>query len=83
MIDVTKDCNMSLSTVVREKLQQFINNLNGQKPAADFYAHIIREIERPLIELALEANDGNRLQAASWLGINRNTLRKKMKELNL
>lgn len=83
MHDVTKDCNMSLSTVVREKLQQFVSNLNGQKPAADFHAHIIREIERPLIELALEANDGNRLQAALWLGINRNTLRKKMKELNL
>ena len=83
MHDVIKDCNMSLSTVVKEKLQQFVKNLNGQKPAADFYAHFIREIERPLIELALEANEGNRLQAASWLGINRNTLRKKMKELNL
>ena len=83
MHDMNKDCNVSLSVLVKEKLQQFINNLNGQKPAADFYAHVIKEIERPLIELALTTNKGNRLQTASWLGINRNTLRKKMKELDL
>ncbi|MED5565340.1 MAG: helix-turn-helix domain-containing protein, partial [Pseudomonadota bacterium] len=44
---------------------------------------VLREVERPLIELSLEATRGNQLRAADLLGINRNTLRKKIRELGI
>lgn len=73
----------SLAMLVKKKLQHYIQLLDGHKPTTNFYTHIIQEVERPLIELTLEMTEGNRIQAAKILGINRNTLRKKMNELGL
>ena len=47
------------------------------------YNRILKELERPLLALTLEATQGNQLRAADLLGLNRNTLRKKLKELEI
>lgn len=51
--------------------------------AQDLYPTFIRAVERPLIELALQETNGNQMQAARLLGVNRNTLRKKIKEFSI
>lgn len=51
--------------------------------AADLYARVIREVEKPLIAKALSVHRGNQLKAAHLLGLNRNTLRKKIRELDI
>lgn len=52
-------------------------------PAPGLFDRVIREVERPLIALTLEATRGNQIRAAEVLGLNRNTLRKKIKDLNI
>lgn len=52
-------------------------------PPHGVYDRIMREVERPLIKVTLEATNGNQLKAAAILGINRNTLRKKIRELGI
>ena len=47
------------------------------------YQHVLREVERPLITGVLAATKGNQLRAADMLGLNRNTLRKKIRELDI
>jgi two-component system nitrogen regulation response regulator GlnG len=51
--------------------------------SSDFYAHTIRSVEKPLFELVLRESGGNQLKAAQLLGMNRNTLHRKLQELNL
>jgi two-component system nitrogen regulation response regulator GlnG len=52
-------------------------------PAPGLYDRILREVERPLIELSLSATRGNQIRAAKLLGLNRNTLRKKIRDLDI
>jgi two-component system nitrogen regulation response regulator GlnG len=52
-------------------------------PAAGLYDRVLQEIERPLITLSLEATRGNQMKAADLLGLNRNTLRKKLRDLDI
>ena len=52
-------------------------------PASGMYDRIVHEVERPLIELCLAATSGNQIRAAKLLGINRNTLRKKIRDLDI
>ncbi len=54
-----------------------------ETPVEDLYHTVLREIEIPLLQVALKATRGNQIKAAKLLGLNRNTLRKKIKELNL
>ena len=56
---------------------------DGGLPPAGLYDRVLREIERPLIQLSLSATRGNQLKAAQLLGLNRNTLRKKVRELDI
>jgi DNA-binding protein Fis len=72
-----------LSFMVEEKLEKYFKDLNGNLPSSGFYDQIIREVERPLIKMTLKIVQGNKVKAAKILGINRNTLRKKMLELGL
>ena len=53
------------------------------RPAKELYAAVVAAVERPLIELILEQTGGNQLRAADLLGINRNTLRKKITSLGI
>ena len=52
-------------------------------PQADLYDRVIKEIEGPLLELSLNFTSGNQAKCAKMLGINRNTLRKKIRELDI
>ena len=71
-----------LSTVVRRKVTQFLKNAEDYE-LRDLCGVVIREVEKPLIELVLKKNQGNQLRAARMLGINRNTLRKKIQQLGI
>lgn len=60
----------------------YFDDLNGARPS-DIYDMIIRCVEKPMLETVLEKSEGNQSIAASYLGINRNTLRKKLQEHGL
>lgn len=69
--------------MVEAKLESYLTALKGDKPAAGLYDHIIREVEKPLLTIALKITNNNKVKAAQILGINRNTLRKKLQILGL
>jgi Fis family transcriptional regulator len=71
-----------LSRTVRRAIDSYFQDLDGQKPHA-IYDMVIHCVERPMIESVLKLADGNQSRAAEILGLNRNTLRKKMKEHGL
>ena len=52
-------------------------------PPRGLYDRILREMERPLLTLTLQSTNGNQIKAADVLGLNRNTLRKKIRELDI
>ncbi len=72
-----------LSAIVRRRLASEFASAPGGVPAEGLYDRVIAEIEAPLINLTLEATRGNQIKAAAILGINRNTLRKKIQTLGL
>ncbi|MEE8371188.1 MAG: nitrogen regulation protein NR(I) [Sphingomonadales bacterium] len=72
-----------LSQAVLRHLERYFEAHEGELPPAGLYARILRDVERPLITLSLAATQGNQLRAAELLGLNRNTLRKKIRELGL
>jgi two-component system nitrogen regulation response regulator GlnG len=72
-----------LSVVVERHLRDYFAAHIDGLPASGVYDRIIREVERPLIALSLAATRGNQLRAAELLGLNRNTLRKKIRELDI
>jgi Fis family transcriptional regulator len=63
---------------VRKVLKDYFKDLDGEEPCADMYDMVIGCVEKPLIEMVLEYASGNQTRTAELLGINRNTLRKKM-----
>jgi two-component system nitrogen regulation response regulator GlnG len=72
-----------LSGAVERHLREYFAAHDGGLPAAGLYDRILREVERPLISLTLSATRGNQIRAAQLLGLNRNTLRKKIRELDI
>ena len=72
-----------LSASVARHLQRYFDLHGGQLPPPGVYQRILREVEIPLIEIALDASAGNQAKCADLLGINRNTLRKKITELDI
>ena len=73
----------SLSGAVERHLEEYFFAHQDQLPASGLYDRVLKEIERPLIELSLAATRGNQIRAAKLLGLNRNTLRKKIRDLNI
>jgi two-component system nitrogen regulation response regulator GlnG len=73
----------SLSDAVERHLRTYFSAHRDGLPAPGLYGRVLHELERPLISLALEATRGNQLRAAEMLGLNRNTLRKKIRELDI
>ena len=65
---------------VRKTLKEYFRDLDGEKPCSGMYDMVICCVEKPLLELVLEHAGGNQTHAAEMLGINRNTLRKKMQQ---
>ncbi|MFC3838146.1 response regulator [Paracoccus rhizosphaerae] len=72
-----------LSDSVEAHLQRYFDLHGDALPPPGLYDRILREVERPLLQVALDATGGNQLRCADLLGINRNTLRKKLTELNI
>ena len=72
-----------LSASVAKHLRRYFDLHGGVLPPAGLYTRILREVEGPLLEIALEATGGNQAKCADLLGINRNTLRKKITELDI
>jgi Fis family transcriptional regulator, factor for inversion stimulation protein len=62
---------------VRESLESYFKDLRGVEPHG-MYEMIIKVVERPLFEVVMRQAEGNQSKAAEWLGINRNTLRRKL-----
>lgn len=75
--------NEKLSASVARHLRRYFDLHGGALPPPGVYQRILREIEIPLIEIALDATAGNQARCADLLGINRNTLRKKITDLDI
>jgi two-component system nitrogen regulation response regulator GlnG len=73
----------TLGAAVELHLKRYFNLHGESLPPPGLYDRVIREIELPLIALTLSATKGNQLKAADLLSINRNTLRKKIRELDI
>jgi len=73
----------SLGGAVEHHLRAYFAAHQDGLPASGLYDRILREVERPLIELSLSATRGNQIRAANLLGLNRNTLRKKIRDLDI
>lgn len=72
----------ALGNMAQEALQAYFHTLNGHKPEA-LYDLVIGEVEKPLFRAVLDYTGGNQSQAADILGINRGTLRKKLRHHGL
>ena len=72
-----------LAAAVERHLKGYFAAHKGGFPAAGLYDRVLHEVERPLIVLTLRATRGNQIRAAHLLGLNRNTLRKKIRELDI
>lgn len=72
-----------LSASVAKHLRRYFDLHGGVLPPPGLHTRILREVETPLIEIALDATGGNQAKCADLLGINRNTLRKKITELDI
>ncbi|MFQ5454705.1 MAG: helix-turn-helix domain-containing protein [Nitrospirota bacterium] len=77
----SKECQ-HIEDFVDKKLKNFVKKMKDCK-GKNIYSMLIKEFEKPLITFILKETNGNKTQAAHLLGINRNTLTKKIKELNL
>lgn len=67
---------------VRTSLEGYFKDLNGTEPAG-MYDMMLGVVEKPLLEIVMQQADHNQSRAAEWLGMNRNTLRKKLLEHKL
>ncbi|GIT92083.1 nitrogen regulation protein NR(I) [Jannaschia pagri] len=72
-----------LSDAVEKHLRRYFDLQGGQLPPPGLYQRVLRDVEGPLIEIALDATGGNQAKCADLLGINRNTLRKKITDLDI
>lgn len=74
--------NSGLSATIRSALSQYLHDLDGDNPG-NIYDLVMAQVEAPLLELILQHVEGNQSKAAECLGINRGTLRKKLKTYDL
>ena len=81
--DIKEVQENSLSKSVEKHLKLYFHNHKKALPAAGLYHRLLNEFERPLIEATLRACRGNQIKTAALLGLNRNTLRKKIHDLGI
>jgi two-component system nitrogen regulation response regulator GlnG len=72
-----------LGRAVERHIRQFLAAYRDGAAPADMYDRVLAEVERPLIQMTLAATRGNQIKAAAMLGLNRNTLRKKIRDLEI
>ncbi|MBL0141924.1 MAG: Fis family transcriptional regulator [Betaproteobacteria bacterium] len=75
----TAERENDLSSTVRKMMKQYFKDLDGEKPCG-IYNMVVNAVEKPLLEVVMNHAQGNQTRAAELLGINRNTLRKKLQE---
>ncbi len=83
MTDRRPDQPIPLSRHVSDSLDEYFRALNGCQPPSDLYRMVLEQVEKPLLSSVLEYSAGNQSRAAEVLGINRGTLRKKLKQYAL
>jgi Fis family transcriptional regulator len=66
-----------IEEVVRASLESYFRDLKGTEPD-NLHDMLVRVMEKPLLEVVMHRAEGNQSRAADWLGLNRNTLRKKL-----
>ena len=66
-----------IDACVRESLEQYFKDLRGAEPHS-MHDMVIAAVEKPLLDVVMKQADGNQSKAAEWLGLNRNTLRRKL-----
>jgi len=71
-----------LSVCIAHSMEQYFEDLNGEQPS-NLHQFFINEVEKPFLEVVMRQVNGNQTRAADILGINRNTLRKKLKTYEL
>ena len=71
-----------IEEAVRTSLEAYFKDLRGSEPDG-MHEMMVRTLERPLLEVVMQQADSNQSKAAQWLGLNRNTLRKKLLEHKL
>ena len=81
--NAANDSSPGLSASVERHLRSYFAAHEDNLPASGLYDRVLAEIERPLLAIALAECRGNQLRAAELLGLNRNTLRKKIRLLGL
>ncbi len=74
-----RQTSSEIADSVRKSLERYFKDLDGEKPRA-IYDMVLKNVEKPMIEAVLHKAEGNQTCAAEMLGINRNTLRKKMQQ---
>lgn len=74
--------NTQLQDCVRDNVETYFRDLNGTEPS-DMHGMLMRAVEKPLLEAVMAQAQHNQSRAAQWLGLNRNTLRKKLIEHGL
>ena len=67
---------------VRESLEQYFKDLRGTEPHA-VHEMVVGTVEKPMLEVVMKHAEGNQSKAAEWLGIHRNTLRRKLRDHKL
>ena len=82
---IERDDNEGISQLynaVKHSIRRYLYELDGTQPH-DMYDLVLRQVEQPLLEAILEHTKGNQSKAAEYLGLNRGTLRKKLRTYNL
>jgi Fis family transcriptional regulator len=74
--------NNNLQDSVRESMSAYFQDLDGIEPA-NLHDMLVKAVEKPLLEMVMARAQNNQSRAAQWLGLNRNTLRKKLLEHGL
>jgi len=72
----------NIQDCIKDNLEGYFHDLRGAEPHA-VYDMVVNAVERPMLEVVMQRAEGNQSKAADWLGINRNTLRRKLLEHKL
>ena len=79
---MTTNTKSGLKTAAEEAIRQFIETLDGEE-TREFYNLVLAEVEEPLLRVVMEYTANNQSRAAAMLGLNRGTLRKKLRQYDL
>lgn len=71
-----------IAECVKHTLERYFRDLDGETPN-DLYDMVLRQMEKPMLEVVMRQADGNQTRAADMLGMNRNTLRRKLTDHGL